>query len=211
MLTGYTEKHPDVIATRRQIAEAQAARDEERIAAASAPPVVRARPARTVSAPRGPRAFAPPPSLAPDVAASWVDLQKADELVRANYQQLLAKRAATQMSQAVYQGDEAGKYQIVREPVVPVIPTGPNRPLYFLLAVVASIGAGLAAGYLRAATKGILVSRQELEDALQLPVIGTVSWEPAWHTARGKKTWRERLNPREFRFPNPRRASDGRP
>lgn len=206
LLMGYTEKHPDVVATRRQIAEAQAVRDEERIAAASAPPAMRARPARAPASPRGPRAFVAPPSLAPDVAASWVDLQKADELVRANYQQLLAKQAATQMSQAVYQGDEAGRYQIVREPVVPVIPTGPNRPLYFLLAVAASIGVGVAAGYLRAATKGILVSRQELEDALQLPVIGTVSWEPAWHTSRRKKTWRERLNPREFRLPKPRRA-----
>jgi hypothetical protein len=130
--------------------------------------------------------------------AAWADLQKADELLRANYQQLLAKKAATRMSQAVYRDDEAGKYQIVRQPTVPVIPAGPNRSLYFGVAGLLSIGAGLAVGFVRAATKGILVSTQELEATFQLPVIGTVSWEPAWHTSRQGHGWLAR---RLFAFP----------
>ena len=127
------------------------------------------------------------------MAAAWLDLQKADELLRVNYQQLLAKQAATRMSQAVYQGDEAGKYQIVRPPVVPVIPVGPNRLLYAIVAVVVSAMAGLAVAYLRAAMVGILVSRQELEETFQLPVIATVSWEPAWHTPRSEHGWLGRV------------------
>jgi hypothetical protein len=38
---------------------------------------------------------------------------------------------------------------------------------------------------------GIFVSPRELEEAFQLPVVGTVSWEPAWHTgavARATRT-----------------------
>jgi uncharacterized protein involved in exopolysaccharide biosynthesis len=187
--TAYTEQYPDVVTTRRQLSDATAALDrEERLMGfgnVSPPGGATMIPERRAAMrPGGPRRLAPPPPLPPDVAAAWADLQKTDELLRANYQQLLVKQAATRMSQAVYRDDEAGKYQIVREPVVPVIPTGPNRPLYLTLAAVLAIGAGMAAGYLRAAVKGILVSRQELEETFQLPVIGTVSWEPAWHTAR---------------------------
>ena len=206
--TTYTERYPDVVATSRQLAEAMAVRDSERSAAAAlavlrpaaAPDVASAPPApRRVAPPAyGPTGYAAPPQvlapqLPPDVAAAWVDLQKSDELLRTTYQQLLAKQAATRMSQAVYQDDEAGKYQVVRQPVVPVIPSGPNRLLYAALAVMLSIGAGVAVGYLRAAMKGIMVSRQELEDTFQLPVIGTVSWEPAWHAPRPPTTWLGRV------------------
>jgi uncharacterized protein involved in exopolysaccharide biosynthesis len=200
--TTYTERYPDVVATRRQLAEAMADRDGDPSAAASAEasrlgfaptrPAARPGPGR-----RAPRSRpAPPPQ--PDIVAAWADLQKADELLRANYQQLLAKKAATRMSQAVYRDDEAGKYQIVRQPTVPVIPAGPNRSLYFGVAGLLSIGAGLAVGFVRAATKGILVSTQELEATFQLPVIGTVSWEPAWHTSRQGHGWLAR---RLFAFP----------
>jgi uncharacterized protein involved in exopolysaccharide biosynthesis len=185
----YTEQYPDVVATRRQLADAIAERDLEEslaaTAAALAPPTAVAAPAQTSYGPRrrirGP--IAPPP-LAPEVATAWADLQRTDEVLRINYQQLIAKRAATKMSQAVYGGDGAGKYQITREPTVPTVPAGPNRKLYLAMAALLAICGGLAVGYLRAAMKGILVSTHELEKAFQLPVIGTVSWEPAWHTRR---------------------------
>jgi polysaccharide chain length determinant protein (PEP-CTERM system associated) len=207
--TTYTDRYPDVVATRRQLADATAARDDEQGVAGSS----KASKSAAASRPRGdqtgarrsaPRRLAALPP--PEVMAAWADLQKADELLRANYQQLLAKRAATQMSQAVYRDDEGGKYQIVRQPTVPVIPTGPNRPLYFGAAVLLSIGAGVAVGYLRAAMKGILVSRQELEEAFQLPVIGTVSWEPAWHTSRPEHGWLTRGAWTLPRWPRTRRT-----
>jgi uncharacterized protein involved in exopolysaccharide biosynthesis len=209
--TTYTERYPDVVATRRQLDDAMAARDGEPSVAASADgsqPAVSPRP-RAPRAGRGrsaPRVRAAPPPPAPDVVAAWTDLQKADELLRANYQQLLVKKAATQMSQAVYRGDEAGKYQIVRQPTVPVIPAGPNRPLYLGVAGLLSIGAGVAAGFVRGAMKGILVSRQELEETFQLPVIGTVSWEPAWHTARPPQGWLARGFWALPRWPRTRRS-----
>jgi uncharacterized protein involved in exopolysaccharide biosynthesis len=184
--TIYTDQYPDVVATRRQLADAKAARDNEEALAIAQGGSRRGAAAMTPerrAAWRAPRRPSAPAPLSPDVAAAWADLQKTDEVLRTSYQQLLVKQAATQMSQTVYRDDEAGRYQIVRQPTVPIIPTGPNRLLYLGLAGVLSIGAGVGIGYMRAAMKGILVSRQELEDTFQLPVIGTVSWEPAWHTA----------------------------
>jgi uncharacterized protein involved in exopolysaccharide biosynthesis len=171
----YTERYPDVIATRRQLAEAIRARDLEDRTALT-----------TAGAPQSPGRYPPrrimPAPLPPEVASEWNNLQKNDEVVRNAYQQLLSKRVATRMSQAVYGADGVGKYQVTREPTVPMVPTGPKRALYLALAGLLGIGGGLGAGWLRAAAKSIFVSTQELEQAVQLPVIGTVSWEPTWST-----------------------------
>jgi hypothetical protein len=51
-------------------------------------------------------------------------------------------------------------------------------------AAVMAAAAGIGAAYVRAGVKGILVAPRELEEAFQLPVVGTVSWERAWHTRR---------------------------
>jgi hypothetical protein len=131
------------------------------------------------------RAAAPP--ISPAVAAEWADVQRSDEVLRINYQQLIARREAARMSQAVYGSDGSGKFQVTRTPIVPSVPIGPKRGLYLALAAVAAIGGGLGAAYLRGATKGILVSPRELELACQLPVVGTVSWEPAWATSARRR------------------------
>lgn len=200
----YTEQYPDVVATRRQLADAIVQRDLEAGMAAAAAALEPAPPAAASGAPAsyGPRRrmrgpIVPPP-LPPAVATAWAELQRSDEVLRINYQQLIAKRAATKMSQAVYGGDGSGKYQITREPTVPTMPAGPNRKLYLVAAALLAIGGGLAAGYLWAAMRGILVSTHELEKAFQLPVIGTVSWEPAWHTGPQGAASRRLVGPRNL-------------
>ncbi|SFJ89346.1 hypothetical protein [Caulobacter sp. UNC279MFTsu5.1] len=170
----YTEQYPDVIATRRQLAEAIRARDLEEQAALTTAPRSPA-----LAGGYSPRRIMPAP-IPPEVASEWTNLQKNDEVLRNAYQQLLNKRVATRMSQAVYGADGVGKYQVTREPTVPTVPTGPHRLLYLALAGLLAVGGGLAAGWLRAATRSIFVSTQELEQAVQLPVIGTLSWEPTW-------------------------------
>jgi hypothetical protein len=71
---------------------------------------------------------------------------------------------------------------VTRAPAVPIVPEGPRRLVFLAGVLVASAAGGLAAAYLRGAIRGIMVSPRELELACQLPVIGTVSWEPAWST-----------------------------
>lgn len=172
--TTYTDRHPDVIAARRRLAEAKAEAASE---AAAAPA------SHSASVHRLVRRAAPP--MAPEAAAQLAELRRKDEVLRTNYQQLIAKRAAARMSQDLYGADQGGKYQITRQPTAPTSPTGPNRELYLAAGLLLALGSGLGAAYLRAATRGILVSAREMEEVIQLPVIGTVSWEPAWRARPG--------------------------
>ena len=186
----YTEQHPDVVATKRQLADAIAERNAELSAApaAAAGPVVN--PALEIARRRllaAQRSVTPHtlalPAAPPAVQSEWTELQRNDEVLRLNYQQLISRREAVRLSEAVY-GAESGKYQITREPTVPTVPIGPKRALYLAIVAVAAIGGGLATAYARAAVQGIFVSPRELEQTFQLPVVGTVAWEPAWSTRR---------------------------
>lgn len=171
LLTTYTERHPDVVAARRQLADAtrQLSREPPR----SAPSRGRQSQVRRV-------VRRPPAPMAPEAAAQLAELRRQDEMLRTTYQQLITRRAAAQMSQDVYGGDRGGKYQITRRPVIPADPVAPDRRFYLLVGAVVAVAAGLGAAYLRGAMRGILISAREVETFIQLPVIATVSAEPAW-------------------------------
>lgn len=187
--TVYTDQYPDVVAVRRQLAEAKAKRDQEANlgsdAAESASPAPVAEPdaAPSAGAWRGARVDRLPAAPAA-IAARWSDLRRNREILRADYQQLLSHRAATRMSEAVYATDKSSKYQVTHRPTVPLGPTGPKRGLYLAVAALGAIAAGLGAAYLTAGLKGILVAPREVEQAFQLPVVGTVAWERAWQAPR---------------------------
>ena len=192
--TQYTDQYPDVVVARRQLATAMAERDAEPHSASASPSASTANPAVDAARRRleiAQRQSRPrihyAPTAAPAAQSAWSELQRNDEVLRLNYQQLIGRREATRLSEAVYGADGSGKYQVTRQPTVPDIPIGPNRRLYLAFAVVAAIGGGLAAAYLRAAILGIFISPRELETAFQLPVVGTVAWEPAWSTRPARR------------------------
>ena len=176
----YTDQYPDVIAARQQLAQlqqrtAQAGRNGDSAAVAAARGQLAAAQARL-------RRARFRPTLPPQIAAQEADLRRTDDMLRNAYQELLARREAAQMSLAVYGANNSSKFQVTNQPTIPATPSGPNRPLLLLLAVLAAIAGGVGAAYLRGAITGVFVAPRELEEAFQLPVIGTISWEQTWHT-----------------------------
>ena len=191
MLTQYTEQHPDVIAVRRQIAALKAQRAQFLATAprpaATVDPAIAAARARLASAQARARPSAAAPA-ASDLSAQWAELSRRHDTLVQNHQQLVARREGAKTSRALYGARDTGIYQITRQPTVPGGPSGPPRTMYLAAAAFLALGAGLAAAYLRAGITGIFVSPRELENAFQLPVIGTVSWEPAWHVSKAKRS-----------------------
>jgi polysaccharide chain length determinant protein (PEP-CTERM system associated) len=178
----YTDRYPDVVSAQRELDALIAAN-----AAAPAAPAVsesaavdRARARLAAAQERLRRAEqGPAPS---QFDAEWADLRKSNELLRNNYEQMLSRREAARMSQAIYSDKNSGKYQVTNPPVMPKRPAGPDRKLFLIMAAAVALGGGIAAAYLLGAINGIFVAPRELEEAFGLPVAGTVSLERTWQT-----------------------------
>jgi len=176
----YTDQYPDVIAARQQLAQlqqrsAQGSKGGDSSAVAVARGQLAAAQARL-------RRARFRPTLPPQIAAQEADLRRTDDMLRNAYQELLARREAAKMSLAVYGANNSSKFQVTNQPTIPAAPSGPNRLLLLGLAVLVAIAGGIGAAYLRGAITGVFVAPRELEEAFQLPVIGTISWEQTWHT-----------------------------
>jgi hypothetical protein len=64
--------------------------------------------------------------------------------------------------------------RVVEPPRVPGAPSSPNRPLFLSLALVAAIGAGVAAAFLRGQLQTTFPTQSRLAAATGLPVLGSV-------------------------------------
>ncbi len=176
----YTDQYPDVVAARQQLAQLQQ-RSTQASKTGENPAVASGR-AQLVAAQARLRKARFRPGQPPQIAAQEADLKRTDDMLRNAYQELLSRREAAKMSLAVYGSNDAGKFQVTNQPTIPAAPSGPNRMLFLMLAVGAAIAGGVGAAYLRGAITGVFVAPRELEEAFQLPVIGTISWEQTWHT-----------------------------
>ena len=175
----YTDQYPDVVAARQQLSALQHAAPQAKVGESPAVVTTRAELAAAQARLRRARFR---PGLPSQVASQEAELKRNDDILRSSYQELLSRREAAKMSLAVYGANNAAKYQITNQPTVPSFPSGPNRPLFLALAVLAAIAGGIGAAYLRGAITGVFVAPRELEEAFQLPVIGTISWEKTWNT-----------------------------
>jgi polysaccharide chain length determinant protein (PEP-CTERM system associated) len=175
----FTDQYPDVVAARR---------DLERVIASHAAGATQYSSGHTsgasssLGAAQGRLArLRAMQSRAPEIVAQYAELSRKADIIRSNYQALLTRRESVRFSQALDRSDDSAHYRVTVQPGVANTPEGPNRPLYLLFAFGGAIGAGLIAAYLLAAMRGIFVAPRELEQAFDLPVVGTVSWEEAWH------------------------------
>jgi uncharacterized protein involved in exopolysaccharide biosynthesis len=186
MQTRYTDQHPDVISTKRDLAVLLRQRAAEAAipvaAAPTAPTPAPDNARRAAQVVRGPGRAAVIP---PDIAAAWGTLIGNDEMLRADYQQLINKQQAAKMSSAILGSSK--RFEIIRPPIVPLVSYMPPRSWLVGGAAIAALAIGLVATFLRAAISGVLVSPRELEEEFDLPVAGTVSWEPAWQTGKVAK------------------------
>jgi polysaccharide chain length determinant protein (PEP-CTERM system associated) len=176
----YTDQYPDVVAARQQLEQLQQRAAQP--GKASENPAITAGRGQLLAAQARLRKARFRPGLPPQVAGQEADLKRTDDMLRNSYQELLSRREAAKMSLAMFGANNPGKFQVTNQPTIASSPSGPHRLLFLGLAVLVALAGGIGAAYLRGAITGVFVAPRELEDAFQLPVIGTISWEKTWHT-----------------------------
>lgn len=194
----YTDSHPDVIAAKRSVADLQADVDAQRktggtnegktqisnpayeqlrlklVDANAIIPALKGRLDRAVSALGRAKSLS---GDLPDIEAKSQGLDRDYDVIKANYDELVKRREATNLSQAADDRADRTQFRIVDPPQVPIFPSFPDRRLLFTMVVLIGIAAGIAAPLALARLHPTFGSPSRLRD-LGLPVIGAITVVP---------------------------------
>lgn len=113
--------------------------------------------------------------LIPEIEAEYAALNRDYEINKANYESLLARREAAEMSRKVDATESEMQFRVIDPPRVPMKPSGPNRVLFFTAVLIFGVGAGVAMAFLRNIISPVLTNSLQLRNISNYPVFGVVS------------------------------------
>lgn len=111
----------------------------------------------------------------PGVEAQYQDLDRDYTILKHNYDELLSRREATNLSQAADTQADKIQFRVIDAPQVPLTPIAPNRPVLFSAVLLAGILGGLGIPILLTQIDRSFATLSRLRN-LGLPVLGGVSY-----------------------------------
>jgi uncharacterized protein involved in exopolysaccharide biosynthesis len=189
---GWTQSHPDIVHARQQIARlrpyAAAERRSGNTGGISNPSYVSL---RAMMAEREAQLAAATArrnqlqsdlaqltsrqSTEPGLAAEQSRLTRDYEVLKQQYDQLLANREQVRLRSDVQSRTSPLNIQVVEPPSVPGAPAAPNRPVFLTAVLIVALGAGIAAAFVAGQLQTTFPTPQRLIQATGLKVLGTVS------------------------------------
>ena len=204
LLQRYTEQHPDVISTRRLIAELERQKAKEvaelrraamavpatsggggaganlavqelaRVMATSEVQVASLR-ARVSEYQSRYNAARAQSRTSPQIEAEAAQLNRDYAIVKKNYEDLVARRQSAVMSGDLDMASGVVDFRLIDPPRVSPRPVFPNRMLLLLLALGGALAAGLATTFVASQIRPVFNDVQQLRAKTGLPLLGVVS------------------------------------
>jgi len=192
----YTEQHPDIIASKRLIAQLEQRKVEEnklrlnsadpgknyspmlsqlKVAMTEADAKVAAIKARVKEFAERHGQLVAQSNAVPELESELAQLNRDYLINKDNYEKLIGRREAAKLSGELSTTTEMMTFKIIDPPTVPMTPVGPNRPLLYSLVLLGACLAGAAAALLISQIRPTYLSPSELRDDTRLPLLGTVS------------------------------------
>ena len=188
---GFTESHPDIIALKSQLAQAQGAARAEPLSAAAAGATnpaylsiqslraekqaqVAALSARKAQLQNDLNQLQSKLSVDPGVAAEQAQLERDYQVLKDQYDKLLADREDIKLRGQVQNQTDAIKFSVIDPPTAPRAPTAPNRPMLLTGVLIAALGAGIGAAFAFGQLRTTFPTASRLERATGMPVIGSI-------------------------------------
>lgn len=190
---GYTENHPDVIALRSQLAQAQAAARSEPLVGgggggASANPAyvslrsiqadkqaqVAALMARKAQLQGDLDTITSKLSGDPAVQQQQSQIDNDYQVLKDGYAKLRGEREAIALRGQAQSQTDSIKFSVIDPPTRPSVPTAPNRPLLLTGVLIAALGAGVGGAFALGQLRTTYASTGRLEKATGMPVIGSI-------------------------------------
>jgi hypothetical protein len=189
---GLTDRHPDIVSTRAQIArlrpQAAAERGGGGGAAITNPSYISL---RSMLAEREAQMGAATARRAqlqsdlaqitsqsfsqPGAAAEQTRLIRDYDVMKAQYDRLLETREQVRLRSDVQTRTASVTARVIDPPSRPTVPAAPNRPLLLSLILVVALAAGIAGAFVRGQLQTTFPTQRRLAAATGLPVFGTIS------------------------------------
>lgn len=218
LLTRYTDLHPDVINARRMIKELEEQKREEIIARnksmASRPAtVINSNPVyqqlkvslaeseATVASLRARvneyqsryNQLKRSMNMVPQIEAELTQLDRDYDINKKNYESLVARREAADMSGEMDSASAAVDFRLIDPPRVSPRPVYPNRLLLLPLTLVLALAAGFFASFAASQIRPVFFDSRALREETGLPLLGNISRE-----TKGVEIRKEKKDLRRF-------------
>lgn len=187
---GWTDSHPDIIAMKKEIAALRAQGGGGSTAGYRTPnpaysslQSMRAERQASVAALQARKnaiqadmtQLASKQSLEPGVAAEMARISRNYDVLKEQYDKLLADREQIKLRGQVETETDSVKFKVIDPPSSPRSPAAPNRPLLLALVLFVGIGGGVGSAFAMGQLQTSYPTASKLEKASGLPVIGSVS------------------------------------
>ncbi|MFL6858544.1 MAG: XrtA system polysaccharide chain length determinant [Allosphingosinicella sp.] len=204
---GWTDSHPDVVATRSQIERLRplAAREGPdaggmpnpsyvslRTLVAEKEGQVRAASSRKSQLQAEMGQLQAKQASEPGIAAQQAQMNRDYEVMKRQYDKLLEDRDQLRLRTDVQAKTDTFKARVVDPPTRPRVPLSPNRPLLLSAILLLALGAGAGAAFVAGQLQTTFPTQSKLAAATGLPVLGSIAevWTGARRAeARQKLAW----------------------
>lgn len=218
LLRRFTEEHPDVASARRVIAQLERQKRDElasrvrdakagnraalgsdpvlqriRISLADAEASVAALRARVGDRQALLAQLRSTAGRVPQAEAELAQLNRDYDVIRKNYETLVARRESASIGVAVDATSQLAEFRVVEPPHVGQSPVFPNRKILVLLLLLASVGGGAVAAFVAAQAHPTFHSLRSLREIAKRPVLGTVSFVANEQTMLAERKGRHRF------------------
>lgn len=200
LLQRFTEQHPDVVGTKRVIAELEEQKRQElasrkKPVASQAASSINANPvyqqlkvslaeAEANVASLGTRVaeyqsrynqLKDAARMLPQIEAEFTQLNRDYDIHKKNYESLVAKRESASISGDMDSAGGIADFRLIDPPRVSPKPVAPNRVILLSLALLLSLGAGAGASFLASQVWPTFPDVRSLREVSGLPILGAVS------------------------------------
>lgn len=110
----------------------------------------------------------------PGMVAEQTRLDRDYEVLKRQYDKLLEDREQVQLRRDVRTKTDAVQFRVIDPPSRPKVPAAPNRPLLLSLILLVAIAGGLGAAVAHGRIQATFPTQARLEQVTGLPVLGTV-------------------------------------
>jgi polysaccharide chain length determinant protein (PEP-CTERM system associated) len=207
----YTDLHPDIISTKRLIAQLEERKKEEakltkpsadpgknyspmlqqlNVALAEAEADVASMNARVEEYTSRYNRLKSLSNAVPQVEAELAQLNRDYQVNRSNYEKLLERRESAKISGELGSATDLMSFRIIDPPTVPDIPAGPDRSKFYSMVFLGAMLAGIGIAFVISQIRPTFHSQVSLREITGRPILGSI---PMIWTSKEKIKRRKRL------------------